>query len=122
MNYLMSVLLEHGYSFSTVAEWEIMYGVTEMMCYVTLDLERELASSLSSSSLEKSNELPTGGDHHQRCPEALFQPSLLGNPGDHLQLPSRSCHDADIRKDLFADTVLPGGATTFLVVISVLLV
>ena len=55
MNYLMSVLLEHGYSFSTVAEWEIMYGVTEMMCYVTLDLERELASSLSSSSLEKSN-------------------------------------------------------------------
>merc|ERR1711988_1446842 len=55
-DYLMKILTERGYSFTTTA---------------------------SSSSLEKSYELPDGqvitiGNERFRCPESLFQPSFLG--------------------------------------------
>ena len=116
-DYLVKLLTERGFSLTTVEQREVIRTLKEKICYVALDLNQEVRKLLPRSK----HKLPDGqvisiGNERFQCPEALFQPSLLGveSAGIH-----EACYNSimkckeDVRKTMFGSVVLSGGTTLF---------
>eukprot|EP00871_Galdieria_phlegrea_P004185 jgi/Galph1/4768/GphlegSOOS_G3481.1 len=119
--YLVNILKERGYSFTTSAEREIMISFSkETNTFRTLTMKWRKQRK-KPSLVEKSYELPDGqqmvvGSECFRCPEVLFQPSFVGMDSEGIHAVAfgsiMNC-DVDMRRELYGNIVLSGGSTMF---------
>eukprot|EP00435_Cladocopium_sp_Y103_P018370 s2833_g4.t1 len=116
--YMMKLLTERGYDRSPDRE------IVEKLCYIALDFGKETDSASGASGLsglETHYELEDGDEitvcaERFRCPEALFQPKLMGTEGSGIHditFQSIMKCDAAIHRDLFANVTLSGGTSMF---------
>lgn len=118
-DYLVRLLYEErGYNLDSVATRRAARALKEQHCYVAQHYKSELAAAGDNPDLERTFQLPDGnvivaaGAERFRCPEALFQPALLGKeaPGIHeLTFQAITKCDLDVQKALSANIVLAGG-------------
>ena len=78
--YLMKILTEQGYTFTAAAETEIVWDVTEKLCYNGVVYDTKLKST-SETDKKKTFELQDGnfvtvGAERFRFAKVLFQPSF----------------------------------------------
>eukprot|EP01083_Nonionella_stella_P006107 17681_1 len=116
-DYLMKILTERGYSFTTSAERRFVRDIKEKLAYVTEVFEE----NKKKVDIEKNYELPDGqvitiSSERFRCAELLFKPHLIGCESegiDRLSFESIMKCAVDLRSDLYANIVLCGGSTMF---------
>jgi actin-related protein len=116
---LMRLLSEKGYAFNTTEETAALLGIKENICYVAQDFEKELAETPKRVPhvwhLEDGRSLQVGMERFL-CPEALFQPSLVGMEAlgiAEIAFNSVMKCQQELRKDLLENIVFAGGNTLF---------
>ncbi|XP_072114229.1 actin-like protein 7B [Mobula birostris] len=116
-DYLLRLLNEAGSRF-TEKGLHIVEDIKKRCCYTAVNFE-ELNQEANEKVLEY--ELPDGhvitvGKERTRCPEALFNPSLMGSkePGIHsLAMHSLELCDSKLQCDMYSNIFLCGGSTMF---------
>jgi len=114
---LMEIRLQM--QFSGAEGRKTIRSIKEKLCYVALDFRKEMTRSNTDSTIETNYTLPSGqvvtvGNERFRCPEALFQPSLMysSSPSLPTLLYTAVQNSAiDLRPPLLANIVLSGGNT-----------
>lgn len=115
--YMSRLLMENGLQLYNSSGKEIIKQIKEKLCYVSLNYEKELNTNYKNEKYV----LPDGqiikiGQERFKCPEALFNPMILGKSvsGVHELIKStiNNC-DITIRKILYKNIILSGGTTTF---------
>ena len=119
------LLRKSGHVFHTSAEKEIVRIMKEKVCYVALDPKKEEKRwvegvwNRNEENRHVDYTLPDGqkikiGEERFRAPEILFNPELIGSeyPGVHqIVVDAINRTDMDLRKNLYGNIVLSGGAT-----------
>lgn len=114
--YFISLLRSKGCNcFNTLAEKEIAREIKEKVCFMSL-FDKE-----DNASIEKNYEMPDGKtvsitNERYMCPEALFNPELLGLEMEGIHIIANRCimkSDVEIRKELYMNIILCGGNTLF---------
>uniref|UniRef100_A0A4W3IB15 Actin like 7A n=1 Tax=Callorhinchus milii TaxID=7868 RepID=A0A4W3IB15_CALMI len=116
--YLMKLLNEQGNKF-TEKGLHIVEDIKKKCCYTAINFEQDMNLDVNEYLVEY--ELPDGhviaiGKERFRCPEALFNPSLIGSkePGIHsLALHSLDMCDSNLKYDMYSNILLCGGSTMF---------
>ena len=102
-------------SWSNKADLDLMRDMKERLCSLAMDYKQEIEVN----PFTRSYRLPDGnlvrvGNERFLCPEAFFQPSLVGyeDPGIHQVANSSilAC-DLDIRRSLYSNMIMSGGST-----------
>lgn len=112
--YLAQLLLAGGHS---PPKASLVNQIKEACCYVTRDMAAEMAHAETQARVDfvlPDKQVIKLGSERFRCPEALFQPNLLGlnQPGlPQLALLSISRLEAKQQEQLLANVVLDGGST-----------
>eukprot|EP00029_Vermamoeba_vermiformis_P001379 TRINITY_DN11550_c0_g1_i1.p1 TRINITY_DN11550_c0_g1~~TRINITY_DN11550_c0_g1_i1.p1 ORF type:complete len:380 (-),score=62.30 TRINITY_DN11550_c0_g1_i1:25-1164(-) len=123
-DYMMKLLNDDGFSFNTSAEREIVRDLKEKSCYVALDFAQEMLTVPNTANIGRGFHVWDDIPHTQipgqriRCPEAMFQPSLLGvetaGIHEHVNNAILKCeNDLHLRRELYGSIILSGGNTIF---------
>jgi len=116
-------IAERCYGMKTDFEQQsLIRTIKETVCFVALDYEEAMEQADMASYRKKTTfELPSGqfidiGNECFRCPEVLFQPSLVGLEMDGIAdatFEAITKCDEEIQIGLFHNIILSGGSTLF---------
>ena len=110
--YLIKLLVERGYSFTTSSEKEMVRDIKEQTAFISQDYDQEQSQKCSISYKLPDEAVITLDIERYRCCECLFKPEMIGLEQSGIAqmiYDSIMKCDADIRKDLYKNVVLCGG-------------